>query len=162
MVEKITDATLEAEGLPNNERTRMLTWVIINEVNDGNWGAGGGVVRLADIANAFGVDAENPRAPEPVPAVRLGGDVQGNRRAPVRTAWKHLNDRDYGYVLDQFAPAFEYSFAGDHALGGARHTREAMEALVRAAVRRSSPESVRGRTTCSSRAGRGTRGRWRS
>ena len=37
MVEKITDATLEAEGLPNNERTRMLTWVIINEVKEGNW-----------------------------------------------------------------------------------------------------------------------------
>ena len=68
MVEKITDATLEAEGLPNNERTRMLTWVIINEVKEGNWGAGGGVVRLSDIANAFGVDAQNPRAPEPVAA----------------------------------------------------------------------------------------------
>ena len=43
MVEKVTEATLEAKGLPSNERTRMLTWVIINEVKDGNWGAGGGV-----------------------------------------------------------------------------------------------------------------------
>jgi 4-oxalocrotonate tautomerase family enzyme len=65
MVEKITAATLEAEGLPNNDRTRMLTWVIINEVKDGNWGAGGGVVRLADIAKAFGVGPDSPRAPEP-------------------------------------------------------------------------------------------------
>jgi 4-oxalocrotonate tautomerase family enzyme len=65
MVEKITEAALEAEGLPNNERTRLLTWVIINEVKEGNWGAGGGVVRLADIGKAFGVSAENPRAPEP-------------------------------------------------------------------------------------------------
>lgn len=65
MVEKITDATLEAEGLPNNERTRMLTWVIINEVVDGNWGAGGGVVHLADIGKAFGVSADSQRAPEP-------------------------------------------------------------------------------------------------
>ena len=65
MVEKVTAATLEAEGLPDNERTRMLTWVIINEVKDGNWGAGGGVVRLADIGKAFGVSAESPRAPEP-------------------------------------------------------------------------------------------------
>src|SRR6478609_7735832 len=46
----------------------------------------------------------------------------------VRTAWKHVNDRDYGYVLDQFAPGFEYSFAGEHALGGVRHTRPVMEA----------------------------------
>ena len=29
MVEKITAATLEAEGLPDNDRTRMLTWVIM-------------------------------------------------------------------------------------------------------------------------------------
>ena len=65
MVEKVTAATLEAEGLPDNERTRMLTWVIINEVKDGNWGAGGGVVRLADIGKAFGVSADSPRAPEP-------------------------------------------------------------------------------------------------
>ena len=63
MVEKITDATLEAEGLPNNERTRMLTWVIINEVIDGNWGAGGGVVRLADIATGVRVDAGSTRGP---------------------------------------------------------------------------------------------------
>ncbi len=65
MVEKVTAAALEAEGLPDNERTRMLTWVIINEVKEGNWGAGGGVVRLADIGKAFGVSADSPRAPEP-------------------------------------------------------------------------------------------------
>jgi ketosteroid isomerase-like protein len=46
----------------------------------------------------------------------------------VRTAWRHVDARDPGFVLDQFAPGFEYSFAGDHALGGTRHTREAMEA----------------------------------
>lgn len=68
MVEKVTAATLEAEGLPNNERTRMLTWVIINEVKDGNWGGGGGIVRLADIGRAFGVGPDSPRAPEPVAA----------------------------------------------------------------------------------------------
>ena len=66
MVEKITTPTLEAEGLPDNERTRMLTWVLINEVKDGNWGAGGGIVRLEDIAKAFGVGpGGTPRAPEP-------------------------------------------------------------------------------------------------
>jgi ketosteroid isomerase-like protein len=44
----------------------------------------------------------------------------------VRTAWRHLAGGDYEYVLDQFSPTFEYSFAGDHALGGTRHSREAM------------------------------------
>ena len=68
MVEKITEAALEAEGLPDNERTRTLTWVIINEVKDGNWGAGGGIVRLADIGRAFGVGPDSPRAPEPAVA----------------------------------------------------------------------------------------------
>jgi len=67
MVEKVTEATLEAEGLPSNERTRMLTWVIINEVKDGNWGAAGGVVCLADIGHAFGISDANPRAPAPAP-----------------------------------------------------------------------------------------------
>jgi ketosteroid isomerase-like protein len=44
----------------------------------------------------------------------------------VRKAWAHLADRDYDYVLDQFSPSFEYTFVGDHALGGTRHTRESM------------------------------------
>jgi ketosteroid isomerase-like protein len=44
----------------------------------------------------------------------------------VRTAWRHLAAGDYEYVLDQFAPGFEYTFVGDHALGGTRHSREAM------------------------------------
>jgi hypothetical protein len=41
----------------------------------------------------------------------------------VRTAWEHLARRDYGYVLDQLAPTFTHSFAGDHSLGGARSSR---------------------------------------
>ncbi len=44
----------------------------------------------------------------------------------VRQAWRHLAARDYDYVLDQFAPRFEYSFVGAHALGGTRHSRESM------------------------------------
>jgi ketosteroid isomerase-like protein len=44
----------------------------------------------------------------------------------VRKAWRRLAGSDYDYVLDQFAPRFEYSFVGDHALGGTRHSREAM------------------------------------
>ncbi len=46
----------------------------------------------------------------------------------VRTAWRQLDARDYPYVIDQFASSFEYRFVGDHAMGGVRHTRAAMEA----------------------------------
>jgi ketosteroid isomerase-like protein len=45
----------------------------------------------------------------------------------VRQAWKHVNDRDHAYVLDQLAPSFEYRFVGDHAMGGIRRTREALD-----------------------------------
>jgi ketosteroid isomerase-like protein len=44
----------------------------------------------------------------------------------VRAAWRHLAGGDYEYVLDQFAPRFEYTFVGAHALGGTRHSRDAM------------------------------------
>lgn len=38
----------------------------------------------------------------------------------IRTAWARLNDRDYEYVLDMFAPEFTHRFVGDHAMGGVR------------------------------------------
>jgi len=37
-----------------------------------------------------------------------------------------LEQRDWAYVVDQFAPGFTYRFVGDHALGGTRRTRAAM------------------------------------
>jgi ketosteroid isomerase-like protein len=46
----------------------------------------------------------------------------------VRTAWEHLNRRDYGYVLAQFAPRFTHGFAGEHALGGERSSADAQRA----------------------------------
>jgi ketosteroid isomerase-like protein len=46
----------------------------------------------------------------------------------VRTAWDHLRRGDYEYVLDQFAPAFTHSFAGEHALCGERVSRDAQRA----------------------------------
>lgn len=49
-------------------------------------------------------------------------------RRKVRAAWTRLDARDYAYVIDQFAPSFEYRFVGDHAMGGVRHTRAAMAA----------------------------------
>jgi ketosteroid isomerase-like protein len=46
----------------------------------------------------------------------------------VRTAWEQLARGDYEYVLGQLAPAFRHSFAGDHALGGERSSRDAQRA----------------------------------
>jgi ketosteroid isomerase-like protein len=46
----------------------------------------------------------------------------------IRTAWDHLGRGDYGYVLDQLAPRFTHSFAGDHALGGERSSRDTQRA----------------------------------
>jgi ketosteroid isomerase-like protein len=46
----------------------------------------------------------------------------------VRTAWDRLGRGDYEYVIDQFAPAFTHSFAGEHALGGERASRDAQRA----------------------------------
>jgi ketosteroid isomerase-like protein len=46
----------------------------------------------------------------------------------VRDAWAHVDRRDPGYVIDQLAPGFEHSFAGDHAMGGTRRSRELLTA----------------------------------
>jgi ketosteroid isomerase-like protein len=46
----------------------------------------------------------------------------------VTTAWEHLARGDYGYVLEQFAPTFTHSFAGEHALGGERSSRDTQRA----------------------------------
>lgn len=43
----------------------------------------------------------------------------------VRTAWAALDARRPEFVVGQLAPRFEHSFAGEHALGGVRRTREA-------------------------------------
>jgi 4-oxalocrotonate tautomerase len=48
MIELVTDAVIEAEGL--GDAVRPITWVIIDEVQDGSWGAAGQAVRLEDLA----------------------------------------------------------------------------------------------------------------
>lgn len=44
MIAKVTDACVEAEGIP---AVRAQTFVHINEVADGGWGIGGRTVTLA-------------------------------------------------------------------------------------------------------------------
>ncbi|OMC41112.1 hypothetical protein [Mycobacterium sp. IS-1264] len=51
VVAAITNAILAAED-GRYDQDALRIWVIGNEIPDGNWGAGGRVVRLADIAAA--------------------------------------------------------------------------------------------------------------
>ena len=48
MIELVTDAVVEAEGY--GDAVRPITWVIIDEVKEGSWGASGRPVRLEDLA----------------------------------------------------------------------------------------------------------------
>ena len=45
MIEKLTDAMVEIEG----ENMRPVTWVVVEEVQSGDWGIGGGAVTTADV-----------------------------------------------------------------------------------------------------------------
>src|SRR2546421_13039708 len=47
LVAEATRVVLEAAGLGESDALRV--WVLINEVPDGNWGAGGQIVRFADL-----------------------------------------------------------------------------------------------------------------
>ncbi len=45
LIEKVTDAVTEV----TSEKLKDVTWVVIQEVNDGNWGVGGQAIALADV-----------------------------------------------------------------------------------------------------------------
>jgi 4-oxalocrotonate tautomerase len=49
MIEKVTDAVVETEGIP----VRPVVVVNILEVPDGGWGSGGKPLTLADIQAAY-------------------------------------------------------------------------------------------------------------
>jgi 4-oxalocrotonate tautomerase len=51
MVRLVTQAVVEAEGLPVGPNT----WVHINEVPDGGWGAGGNAATLAQMKAKYGI-----------------------------------------------------------------------------------------------------------
>lgn len=48
-------------------------------------------------------------------------------RRQVAATWRALNRHDYRPMLDALAPEFTYTFVGDHALGGTRTSRAAMD-----------------------------------
>jgi len=53
-------------------------------------------------------------------------------RRIARNAFADLSDRKAGPLLDRCAPDMTHTFAGEHALGGTRHSRDAFRAwLVR-------------------------------
>ena len=45
LIARITDAVAET----TSEKLRDVTWVIVNEVNDGHWGVGGNALGLDDV-----------------------------------------------------------------------------------------------------------------
>jgi phenylpyruvate tautomerase PptA (4-oxalocrotonate tautomerase family) len=47
LVEEATQAVLAAAGLDAGEALRV--WVLVNEQQDGTWGAGGQIIRYADL-----------------------------------------------------------------------------------------------------------------
>ena len=54
IVERLTNAMVDIEG----ENMRPVTWVIVEEVNSGDWGIGGQALTTADVrALAAGVSA---------------------------------------------------------------------------------------------------------
>ncbi|WP_051045818.1 hypothetical protein [Mycobacterium ulcerans] len=69
-VAAITNAVLAAED-GRYDQDPLRIWVIANEIPDGNWGAGGRVVRLADIAAAVLRDPDKGRE---YAERRLGGE----------------------------------------------------------------------------------------
>ena len=45
IIEKITDAMVSIEG----ESLRLVTWVKIDEIKEGNWGIGGRCLKAEDV-----------------------------------------------------------------------------------------------------------------
>ena len=64
MVEAGTAAVLEAAGLGPEDAMRV--WILMREINEGSWGAGGQVVQFKQLVEA--AKAEREKAGEPVAA----------------------------------------------------------------------------------------------
>ncbi|HTX32576.1 MAG TPA: tautomerase family protein [Solirubrobacteraceae bacterium] len=64
LVGEATRVLSEAAGLAEADGLRV--WVLIREVPDGNWGAGGQVVRFADLVRYASAEREQPGSATPV------------------------------------------------------------------------------------------------
>lgn len=61
LVEGITDDVLEATGWGDDAALRV--WVLINEVPEGNWGAGKQIIRFEQLKEAAKAEREKAEAP---------------------------------------------------------------------------------------------------
>ena len=52
LIKKITDVVTEV----TSEKLRDMTWVTINEIKSGHWGAGGNALGLNDVKNLIAND----------------------------------------------------------------------------------------------------------
>jgi phenylpyruvate tautomerase PptA (4-oxalocrotonate tautomerase family) len=52
LVDDLTKAVLEHTGLADDPSAPMRVWVVIAEVTDGNWAAGGQIIRYGDLVKA--------------------------------------------------------------------------------------------------------------
>jgi phenylpyruvate tautomerase PptA (4-oxalocrotonate tautomerase family) len=86
LVANATEAILGAAGLEQKDALRV--WVLINEVPDGNWGAGANVVRFAQLRQAADREREQPGdgAAQFEPEAGAVGSAAAAEPAPVGTA----------------------------------------------------------------------------
>lgn len=61
LVDQATNDVLEATGW--GDEAAMRVWVIVNEVPDGNWGAGKQVIRFEQLREAAKAEREQAQAP---------------------------------------------------------------------------------------------------
>jgi phenylpyruvate tautomerase PptA (4-oxalocrotonate tautomerase family) len=61
LVAEVTERVLAAEGRPNEPAHAARVWCIVREVRDGNWGGGGRIARLKDIAQLIGATPDSVR-----------------------------------------------------------------------------------------------------
>src|SRR3954452_3014909 len=64
-VKELTEAVAEAAGVAPQDALLRI-WVLVHEVPDGNWGAGGQIIRFAQLREL--VTAQPEPEPEPAPA----------------------------------------------------------------------------------------------
>jgi 4-oxalocrotonate tautomerase len=50
LIQKITDAV----AIVTSPKLRPVTWVVVQEIKDGNWGVGGEALTLAEVKNMVG------------------------------------------------------------------------------------------------------------
>lgn len=61
LIRDVSEAVVRAEGVSPADEDLHRVWCIVEEVPDGNWGAGGRPMRLRDLAAVFGITPGHSR-----------------------------------------------------------------------------------------------------